>query len=408
MTQQPVHPLDVVGLGAAGWSSLAGDVQDVVGQAQVIVGSRRQLDLVPEQVTARRVLLPSPMVPGLEKLLPELRGERVCILASGDPMWHGIGATIVRLLGAERIRVHPHPSALSLACARLGWSVQDVVAVNLLAQPVETLLPQLHEGRRVVALIPGPPTVSEIADLLRRTGFGPSRLVALASLAGPAELRREGTADLPPVIHDPLAVVALDCRADGASSGRSTSPGLPDEVFEHDGQLTKRDVRASALSRLAPEPGQLLWDVGAGAGSIAVEWMRHHPSCRAVAVERVADRAARVQRNATRLGVPAMRVVQGTAPAALRGLDHPDAIFVGGGGSDPGLVEACHAALAPRGRLVVHAVTAESEAALLGYRTRFGGELTRLRVEQLEPLGSFTTWRPQLAVTQWSLVKGNR
>jgi precorrin-6B C5,15-methyltransferase / cobalt-precorrin-6B C5,C15-methyltransferase len=399
--------IDVVGIGADGWQGLPGQVRRLLSGAATVLGSPRQLDLLPDDVAARRVPLPSPLLPGLADLLDRPNGPTV-VLASGDPLWHGIGATLVRLLGAERVRVHPHPSSLSLACARLGWPVPEVTTVNVLTRPIELAAARLSPGRRLLVLGPGRGTVAEVARLLRGHGLGASRVIALSDLGAAEERVLEGTALDPPVAGSDLTVVAVHChpdRPDDPMPEGSTTPGLPDDVYDHDGQLSKRDVRASALAHLRPRPGELLWDVGAGAGSVAIEWLRHHPSCRALAIERDPGRAERIARNAHRLGVPGLRVLPVAAPAGLAGLDRPDAVFVGGGVTAPGMLDAAWAALRPGGRLVAHAVTVESEAVLLAARAARGGELTRLRVEHLERLGSFSTWRPALAVTQWSVTR---
>jgi precorrin-6Y C5,15-methyltransferase (decarboxylating) len=248
------------------------------------------------------------------------------------------------------------------------------------------------------------PTV--IADLLTGAGFGRTSMTVLGDLGTPEESRAEGVAaDWAATDLSRLNLVCLKVSPDPGTAPRPTVAGLPDSAFEHDGQLTKRDLRASALARLTPVPGQLLWDVGAGAGSVAVEWMRTDPRCRAIAVERDPDRAARIGRNADALGVPGLRVVTGPAPVALAGLPVPDAIFVGGGATVPDVIEICWAALAPEGRLVVHAVTLETEAILFDRYKSLGGELVRLSIEHAAPIGTFTGWTPARTVTQWAITK---
>ncbi|WP_433541862.1 precorrin-6y C5,15-methyltransferase (decarboxylating) subunit CbiE [Streptosporangium sandarakinum] len=384
--------ITVVGIGADGWDGLVPASRRAVEAADVVVGSARQLALVPE-TGAERVPLPSPLLPNLPGLLDSLPDRAVCVLASGDPMFHGIGSTLVRLVGAERVRVLPHVSSVSLACARLGWPVESVEVVSLVGRPSAALRAALQPGRRVLVL---GGTAGVVGDTLDEAGYGPSRVVVLSDLGAPTEAVG---------VESGLQVIAVDCVAAPGSRPFARVPGLPDDAFEHDGQLTKREVRAVSLSRLAPFPGELLWDVGAGAGSIAIEWMRAHPSCRAVAVESRPERAARVRRNADALGVPALRVVEGGAPAALDGLPRPDAVFVGGGVTVPGLVEACWTALAPGGRLVANAVTLESEAVVAGWYGRLGGDLVRLAVQRASPVGGFTGWRAAMPVTVWSVRK---
>jgi precorrin-6Y C5,15-methyltransferase (decarboxylating) len=317
-----------------------------------------------------------------------------------------VGASLVRLHGSGAVDVVPHPSSVTLACARLGWAVEETTVVTVVGRPIELVLPHVTPGRRLVVLGSDTVTPAAVATLLAGDGYGASRLTALAQLGGPDERRFTGTAaDWPHVETDPLVVTAVEVVADAGTVPLPTVPGLPDDAYAHDGQLTKRDVRAVTLARLAPLAGQLLWDVGAGAGSIGIEWMRVHPSCRAVAVEAHPERASRIAQNAARLGVPGLRVVEGRAPEALEGLAVPDAVFVGGGATTPLLVDACWNALAPGGRLVVNAVTVQSEAVLADWFSRVGGELVRIAVQRAEPVGSFTGWKAAMPVTIWSVTK---
>ena len=398
--------LVVVGIGADGWDGLSPRACREIEAADVLRGSARQLALVPAGVPAERVPWPSPMAPALASLPADHPGRRVVVLASGDPMLSGVGTSLVRLHGAGAVEVVPHPSSVSLACARLGWAVEETAVVTLVGRPAELLLPHVTPGRRLLVLGSDGSTPGQVAALLTRLGYGASRLTALAGLGGPGERHRSGTAaGWRQEGTDPLVVTAVEAVADAGTVVLPTVPGLPDDAFEDDGQLTKREVRAVTLSRLVPLPGQLLWDVGGGAGSISVEWMRTHPTCRAVAVEARADRAERIGRNAVRLGVPGLEVVVGRAPEALAGLPAPDAVFVGGGATAPGLLEACWTALRPGGRLVVNAVTVESEAVLSAWFARVGGDLVRTAVQRAEPVGGFTGWKAAMPVTTWSVVR---
>jgi precorrin-6Y C5,15-methyltransferase (decarboxylating) len=395
----------VVGIGADGWAGLSEPSRSAISSAEVVLGSSRQLDLLPSAVAGVRVAWPSPLLPALPGLLDEHRDRAVCVLASGDPMVHGIGATLVRLVGADRMRVLPHPSSVSLAAARLGWplSAASVDVVSLVTAPLSSLLAAVNPGRRVLVLSAGADTPSLVAALLTAHGYGESAVTVLEQLGGPTERIYSGPASSwAHPAGDPLNVVALDCAGGPAMS---VVPGLPESLFDTDGQLTKREIRAVTLSALAPVPGELLWDVGAGSGSIAIEWMRSHASCRAVAVEPVPERAARVARNATSLGVPGLRVVEGRAPAALAGLPTPSAVFIGGGLTRDGVVEACLAALPPGGRLIANAVTLESEAVLASWYAKLGGELTRIAVNRASPVGGFTGWRAMMPVTTWSVTR---
>ncbi len=390
----------VVGIGADGWDGLSPLSRAAVEAADVLVGSPRQLDLVP--VDAERRPWPSPLVPAVPGLFAELAGRSVVVLASGDPMLSGVGTTLVRELGAAAVRVLPAPSSVSLACARLGWAVEDTQVVSLVGRPLELLHPHVHPGRRLLVLGSDGGTPAAVAGLLTARGYGASVVTALASLGGPDETITHGTAADWGAQPQPLVVTAVECRAASGTAPMPTTPGLPDDAYEHDGQLTKNEVRAVTLARLAPVPGQLLWDIGAGSGSIGIEWMRAHPGCRAVAVEAVGERAERIARNASRLGVPYLRVVHGSAPEVFGRLPQPDAVFVGGGATTPLLLDACWDALPPGGRMVVNAVTVQSEAVLADWQSRFGGALVRLAVQRAEPVGGFLGWKPAMPVTIWS------
>ncbi|RST21300.1 precorrin-6y C5,15-methyltransferase (decarboxylating) subunit CbiE, partial [Streptomyces sp. WAC04770] len=367
--------------------------------------------LLPPGRAGAREAWPSSLRPAVPRLLAEHGERRIAVLASGDPMFYGIGRALAEELGPEglevgALRVLPHPSSVSYACARLGWPLEDTEVVTLVGRPAARLALSLHEGRRLLVLSADATTPATVAALLTSHGFGPSRMRVLEQLGSEAEAYADGTAES--WAHAPgdrLNVIAVECRASADALRLGTVPGLPDEAYEHDGQLTKRHIRAATLATLAPAPGELLWDVGGGSGSIAIEWMRSHRTCRAVSVERDPVRAERITRNADRLGVPGLRVVTGPAPAALTELDPPDAVFIGGGLTAPGLLDACWEALRPGGRLVANTVTLESEA-LLGERYRaYGGELTRLAVAHAVPVGGFTGWRQAMPVTQWSVRK---
>jgi precorrin-6B C5,15-methyltransferase / cobalt-precorrin-6B C5,C15-methyltransferase len=393
----------VVGVGAGGWPDLGRTPQAALLAAQVIFGSDRQLDLLPAEVVADRVAWPSPLLPALPGLLEAHAGRRRAVLASGDPMFHGIGATLVRLLGAGRVRALPHPSSASLAAARLGWPLATTEVLSLVTADPAILHRALNPGRRLLVLARDAGTPGAVASVLSAAGYGDATITVLSQLGGPSESVVTGPAaswEHPP--GDPLAVLGIEC---GDGPRTSMVPGLPDDAYENDGQLTKREIRAVTLAVLAPVPGALLWDVGAGSGSIGIEWMRSHPSCRAIAIEPQVNRAAAIRRNASALGVPGLRVVVGSAPAALSDLPVPDTIFVGGGLTRDGVLDACLAALPPGGRLVANAVTLETEAVLASAYAKFGGDLTRVAVNRASPVGSFTGWRAMMPVTIWSVTR---
>jgi precorrin-6Y C5,15-methyltransferase (decarboxylating) len=369
----------------------------------VLIGSPRHLDLIPPVPAQQRLIWPSPLRAGLPMLLSDVAGRRVVALASGDPLLAGIGSTLVELVGAETIRIHPAVSSVALARARMGWAEESTQVVRLRGGDLDELRRWLFPGRYVIILSRGAESPAEVARLLTDAGYGDSSVTVLGDLDTEIESRVEALAR---DWSDEAPALNVICVACVGSSGPAVSlaPGLPDEIFDHDGQLTKRDLRASALARLMPRPGELLWDVGAGAGSIAIEWVRSGYGCRAIAVEHNLDRVKRIRGNAEALGVPGLEVLHGEAPGALASLPQPEAVFVGGGGTSE-TIEHVWSALRPGGRLVIHAVTQETEMIVIKCWKRLGGELTRLSVEHLEPIGRYHGWRPARAVVQWSASK---
>ncbi|VVO21677.1 precorrin-6y C5,15-methyltransferase (decarboxylating) subunit CbiE [Pseudomonas fluorescens] len=395
--------LTVVGIGEDGFSGLGKNARRALLGAARIFGGQRQLDLLPVCIRGERQLWPGPF--SLEPLLAQ-RCEPVCVLASGDPMLFGVGASLARRVARDEMQVLSAPSSYSLAAARLGWPLQEVVTLSVVARPVAALSAQLFSGIRLLVLSNDGQSPAAIAALLRERGFGPSRLTVLEHLGGPAERRVEGIASdwSEPIIAD-LNLLAIECIAEPHAPRLSRLAGLPDSAFKHDGQLTKRDVRAITLARLAPVPGELLWDVGAGSGSIGIEWMRAHPSCRALAIEADDGRQQLIELNRDVLGVPGLQLIRGSAPQALAGLERPDAIFIGGGVTRQGVLDTCWEQLKPGGRLVANAVTLQSEMTLIAWREQHGGELTRIHIAQAQPLGDFDTWRQALPITLLEVAK---
>ena len=401
----------VVGIGADGWQGLPEPARAHVLAAGVLLGGERHLALVPPVDGQVRRPWPRPLS-GVGELVAGLDGRSVVALASGDPMLSGIGTTLADL-GLD-VTVLPAVSSVALARARMRWSAESSDVVTLVGRDPDVLRRELTPGRRLLVLSSDETTPANVATLLRDEGYGATRMTVLGDLGAETESRLDSTAEnwgsrdgrQGDLLDQPvprLHVLALDVAGPPTNSW---APGLPDDAYEHDGQLTKRDLRASALARLRPSPGELLWDVGAGAGSVGIEWLRAHRLCRALAVEARPERAAVIGRNARAHGVPSLRVVQGRAPDALRGLPDPDAVFVGGGATASGLLDLCRDRLRPGGRLVVHGVTLETERLLLDAHDQHGGELVRVSVEQVAPLGDrFRGWTPARAVSQWAWTK---
>jgi precorrin-6Y C5,15-methyltransferase (decarboxylating) len=388
----------VVGIGADGMTGLSTASRTELSRATVIYGSQRQLELLDGSVSARRRAWPSPLLPALRTLLDDAGGD-VHVIASGDPLLHGIGNSLIRLYGSDRVAVLPHVSSVTLACARVGWAVQDTEIISLVTAEPHTAV---RRGGQAVVLSRNATSPPTLARLLAETGRGDSELTVLEQLGGPGERRRSATArewaGRPPHDVDALNVMAVRYLPDDR-----VAHALPDDVFAHDGQITKQSIRAVTLSALAPRPGELLWDVGSGSGSIAVEWCRSAPGCAAVAFERDDVRRARIVSNAVAFG--AAVEVRGAAPADFVGAPEPAAIFIGGGLTHPGLLDGCLDHLPAGGRLIANVVTVESEAVIAQWYSRLGGTLHRFQHYHGEPVGGFTGWRPAMPVTQWVVTK---
>ena len=396
--------LAVVGIGEDGLAGLAPVGRALVETAEVLVGGARHLGMI-TSVNVERIVWERPLRGTVDRIAA-LRGRRVTVVASGDPMWYGVGVTLTRRFPREEMTIIPQPSAFSLAAARLGWPLADCATMTLQGRPLDTLRLHLAPRRHILVLSEDGGTPRTVAELLTGLGWGLSRFTVLAHLGGPHEavVVEEAQAWGDRRVPD-LNTIAIDCRPGSGTHVLSRLPGLPDEVFEHDGQLTKREVRAATLAALAPMPGEALWDIGAGCGSIAIEWLRGGEGRAAIAIERDPERAAIIAHNAASLGVPSLCVVRGAAPEALARLRSPDAIFIGGGIGAPGLLTTAWANLLPGGRLVANVVTAEGEAHLLDWRAQHGGALTRIAVSRAEPVGPYHLWRPLAPVTQLAALK---
>lgn len=406
MSDAPSTPnawLSIVGIGPDG--VLAPNARAAIAAAELVIGSARQLALVRAFAMRETMVWPSPFSEGIAKLWAR-RGRPTCVLASGDPFWYGVGATLAPELQPGEFVCFPAPSSLSLAAARLGWPVQDLDVVSLHGRDLQAVIRYLQPGRRVLALSWNGQTPAQLAELLCARGFGRSRLQVLEALGGAEErVRSARAAEFSWRDIADLNLIALELEADDGARILPCRASLPDDAFEHDGQLTKQDVRAITLSALAPRAGALLWDVGAGAGSIGIEWMLSHPACRALAIEAEPERCERIRRNARALGVPGLHVIEARAPHGLSELPEPDAIFIGGGASDEGVFACSWQRLRRGGRLVINAVALETEALLYGWHAQFGGELRRISIESCAPLGTLRGMRPAMPVTQWRVDK---
>jgi len=405
---EPASPkrwLSIVGIGEDGVEGLSPVARGLVAGADIVFGGERHLALANQLIRGEAKPWPNPFSRAVGEVLA-MRGHQVCVLASGDPFVYGVGSVLANHVRPEETVVVPAPSAFSLASARLGWALPDIALVSVHGRGLDCIRPHLHPGARVLALTSDSGGPAALARVLTETGFGASRFTVLEALGGGSERVRTATAanfELADIAA--LNTVAIEVEAAPGARVIAFGAGLDDALYEHDGQITKREVRAITLSSLAPLRGKLLWDIGAGSGSIAIEWMLAHPSMRAIAVEAREDRAARIRRNAGAFGVPGLEVVSGRAPEALYGRGMPDAVFIGGGASSPGVLDAAIAALRPRGRLVVNAVTLETEIELAARRTALGGTLTRVAISRAEAVGGKTGWRTAMPVTQWVWVK---
>jgi precorrin-6Y C5,15-methyltransferase (decarboxylating) len=392
--------LSIIGIGEDGLSGLTSAARALLDTAKILVGGERHLAMVPDD-GRERLVWPSP----IRTLIPEieaLRGQRVCVLATGDPMHFGVGTTLLRDISASEVTIVPGRSAFTMATARLGWTRHETDCLTLHGRPLELLHAYLYSGAKLLVLTDDGAAPKAIAALLSERGYGPSQLTVLERMDSASERSIDGTAETWDTDRtDDFNTVAIDCVAGPNATNLTRTPGLPDDAFEHDGQLTKQEVRAITLSALAPTPGAVLWDVGAGCGSIAIEWMRQQPRNSAIAIEHNTGRLSLIAANASALGTPRMQIVFGKAPDVLAGLEPPDAVFIGGGITTRGLIEHCWNELKPVGRLVANVVTTEGERILSDWRENHGGDLRRISIERAEPVGRMTGWRPAMTVTQY-------
>jgi precorrin-6B C5,15-methyltransferase / cobalt-precorrin-6B C5,C15-methyltransferase len=394
--------LSVVGIGEDGWAGLSAVARSLIDRAEILVGGDRHLAMVPTDDRPRWVWI-SPIQGSIEEILLH-RGQQICVLASGDPQCYGIGVTLLRHIPITEMTIIPVPSTFSLACARLGWPLSAVETLSLCSRPPTILQAYLYPGAKLLILSEGKHTPATVAEILTQRGFGRSLMTVLERLGGVQERLVSGVASTwTKTDLAELNAIAVECIADPGTIALPRTAGLPDDAYYHDGQLTKREVRALTLSALAPLPGQLLWDVGAGCGSIAIEWMRSHPRCNAIAIEKT--RSHYIVENASALGTPHLQIIEGAAPTTLKDLPVPDAIFIGGGLTAADMFETCWDSLKPGGRLVANAVTLEGEQKLFEWYQQVGGNLIRIGIQRAEAIGSYLGWKPMVPVTQWSVIK---
>jgi precorrin-6B C5,15-methyltransferase / cobalt-precorrin-6B C5,C15-methyltransferase len=397
--------LSIVGIGEDGVEGLSTMARQLVGSAELVVGGARHLELANELIRGRRLAWPSPIGDAFPEIA-RYRGRPVAVLASGDPFHFGVGKQIAAFVPADEFVCLPRPSAFSLAAARMGWALQDVSLVTLHGRALNGIVRHLQPGARILALSWDGATPRQLSELLATHHMGQTRMTVLEAMGGACERMRHATASNFKIEEiQPLNTIAIEVVAEPEAVVIPLTPGLDDDWFEHDGQLTKREIRAVTLSSLRPQRGQLLWDIGLGAGSVAIEWLLQHPSLRAIGIEANLDRAGRAARNAAALGAPELEIVEGSAPEALAGLARPDAVFIGGGMMDDGVFAAAWSALKPGGRLVANAVSLETEARLAGCFRQFGGDLIRLQVTRADRVGAMSGWRPAMPVTQWRVRK---
>ena len=411
--------LRIIGIGEDGWDDLAAGSKELLYEAEIVFGGERHLKMIPEDWEGERIVWPSPIRDAVTKIVSwrpaeSGSGKIVAVMASGDPLCYGIAAKLLRHLPIEEIWIKPALTTFSLICSRVGWSLPDVETLTIHGRPVEMLHPFVQPGAKLLVLNKDEGSPKQTAKLLNARGFGKSRITVLEHLGGIKERQFSGKADS---WNHPegatLNAMALECIPESNATILSRIPGLPDEAFFHDGQLTKREIRAVSLSRLMPVVDQVLWDVGAGCGSVAIEWMRTSPRCRAVAIEKSKSRLKLIKQNSQELGVPMLQIISGSAPEVLGDLPAPDAVFIGGGLSSGNLLETCWNALKPGGRLVANAVTLEGEQKLLQWQNKnsgksgASGDLTRLSISRAEKIGRFQGWKEIRSVIQLAVIKGH-
>jgi precorrin-6B C5,15-methyltransferase / cobalt-precorrin-6B C5,C15-methyltransferase len=398
--------LSIIGINEDGIDGLSSVARFWLDRAEILVGGDRHLKLIPSLIPLderKRLTWQSPLINSIQEILT-YQNKSVCVLASGDPMWYGIGTTLLQHIPLEQMRIVPAVSTFSLICARLGWAIANVETLSLCGRPVENLISFLYPNAKILLLSADRHTPKLVIELLRKKGYGKSKIWILEHLQGEEKISEvTAEAELGSIEIADLNAIALECIAESQTFIISRLPGLPDSAYIHDGQLTKSEVRAITLSALAPKPGELLWDVGAGCGSIGIEWMRTDFRCKAIAIE--PKRIEYIAQNAISLGTPNLEIIEGIAPEALQNLPSPNAIFIGGGITSEDTIEKCWHSLKPGGRLVANVVTIEGEQQIFAWQQKIGGSLKRIAIERMEAIGTFKGWKPMATVTQWIVTK---
>ncbi len=396
--------LTIIGIGEDGWDGLSAKARHAVQSAENIIGSKRTLAMLPDG-KAKCMEWPQPFSRVVEQLKP-LSGQATVMLATGDPMSFGAARKLLTFVPKREVTILPNLSAFSLAASHLGWSLPDCDCFTIHGRPAANLEVFIQPDAKLLVLTEDQDSIAEACRRLVARGFEASDVTVLENLGGASERVTSFKANVQPSLNwSPLNSLAIHCHASTRAKIWSRVAGLPDDVFQHDGKITKREVRAATIAALAPAPDQVLWDVGAGSGSIGIEWMRSTRGCEAYAIESLQDRLAMIAANADQLGTPRLKIIAGDAPAAFEGLPHPHAVFIGGGLSDHGTFEGAWAALRPGGNLVANTVTIEGDTILYQLQREHGGDLVRIEVSTLTNVGDMRAMRPRMAVLQWRVVK---
>ena len=402
--------ISIVGICESGIDSLEPSARKRVRGANVLVGSKRHLQLVPKRIGQTHLLWRA----NFSQVLPLLRkpkpGERIVILSTGDPLWFGIAERLIKTLGPKAIEIFPNVNAFSLAAARLSWGLSDpmVRTISIHSQPFSAINKEIISGHRLLILSKDGDSPKQIATLLMERGFGESKIAVLEHMGGNKERRVNGTAsdNWKKYSFSNLNILAVDCKASTQAVQWSLNPGLPEKAYIHDGKITKRVIRAVTISALEPMPGHVLWDVGSGSGSIAIEWLRSCSSVKAVAIERDKKQLSRIKLNSETLGTPHLKIVEGQAPKIfLKIKENPQKIFIGGGISSPKIINECIERLLPTGLIIANSVTIESKQKLLRLWKKYGGDLTTLATSSANSIGRYNAFRPAMEVMQWRWQK---